>query len=616
MIRVLDKRVADKIAAGEVVERPFSVIKELIENSIDAGAARIVCEIKKGGKEYIRVTDDGSGIPSEEAITAFQRHATSKIEKASDLDAIVTLGFRGEALASIAAVSKVDMVTKTGEQKSARRLLLEGGEVILSEPAGAPDGTTIIVRDLFYNMPARYKFLKSDAAETAAVVDFISKVALAYPHINIRMISNGSILFSTNGKGSLLDNIMTVYGAGIGGQLLEISKTNADMKLHGFIGRPDQSRKNRKHQVFFVNGRSVSSVTVLNGLESGYKERLFDGYFPVAFLFLDMDPARLDVNIHPNKKQIKFDDDGAVKAFIKNAVEEVLNGDASIPHVPEKIASNPFSVPRTESWQLESRQSESRQAAKIDSYGDVDDFSSYGEMRVCEPSVEAEIDIHDVLAELRSETSEKEQREQTAMDLKPGGNFFSSMEVLGVIFATYIITRDETCLYLIDQHAAHERVYYEKFMAASRRETTIPKQQLLLPLVIEISVEAKLFFERDECAELLESLGFGLADFGAAALKLYELPAYMQQEEARIFLEEFFDNAESGGLRSDPARIERLIMRSCKAAVKANDKLSSEEIVHLLRELDACEKPHSCPHGRPTAVRFGKYDIEKLFKRV
>lgn len=615
MIKVLEKKVADKIAAGEVIERSLSVVKELVENSIDAGATSIVCEIKKGGKEYIRVTDNGAGIPAEEVATAFLRHATSKIDSAGDLDAIRTLGFRGEALASIAAVSKLEIITKTATQKFAQHTILESGEILSSQASGAPDGTTITVKDLFFNMPARLKFLKSDASETSAVVDFISKMALAYPNINLRMISNGSILFATNGRGGIRDNIMTVYGAGMGGQLLELDAECGEMKLYGFIGRPDQSRKNRKHQVFFVNGRSISSPTLLQGLESAYRERLFEGQFPVAFLFLEIDPAHLDVNVHPNKKQIKFDDDKAVREFVAESIRSLLRSDASIPIVEDNKNRNPF----TEVGLINMTEKTADCSAHESCRNLADESATQGGASVICENVKScpERDIADMLSELRKEadTSPPGEVQETVFTSSPD-EFFTNMEVLGTIFSAYIITKDGNSLYLIDQHAAHERIYYEHFMSSYRGEKDIARQQLLLPIVINLSAEAKLAFAKEDTKSVLTDLGFGLEDFGPTALKLYELPSYMEQSSAQAFLDEFFDNLENGAIKLDPAQVDRLIMRSCKAAVKANDRLATEEISQLLSDLANCENPHSCPHGRPTVIRFKKYDIEKMFKRV
>ena len=333
MIKVLEKNVADKIAAGEVIERPVSIVKELVENSVDSGADSIVVEIKNGGKSYIRVTDNGCGISSDEAETAFLRHATSKIETAGDLDTIETLGFRGEALASIAAVTHTEFITKTREEKTGTRILIHGSEVLEKKKTGCPDGTTIVVTDLFYNTPARRKFLKTDSAESGQIIDFMSQIALAYPAVRFRFINNGSILFSTTGKGDLLSAVLSVYKMREYQDLLPVFHEENGNTLTGYISRPSLSKSNRKNQVFFVNGRVVNSKVIERGLTEGYRERLFDRRYPVAFLFLKTDPGRLDVNIHPNKKEVRFDNEAEIVSLVESGVKSALGTRAAVAEV-------------------------------------------------------------------------------------------------------------------------------------------------------------------------------------------------------------------------------------------------------------------------------------------
>ena len=303
MIRVLDKVVADKIAAGEVVERPLSVVKELVENAVDAGASAITIEIRNGGKAYLRVTDNGCGIPSEEVLLAFTRHATSKIVSDRDLERIQTLGFRGEALASIAAVSRTELLTKEAGSQLGKRVMIAGGTVLENTEAGCPDGTTVIVRDLFFNTPARLKFLKSDSTESSLIIDFVSRMALAYPEIRIRLINNGNILFSTNGKGDVRMNILTVYSREVADNLVPVHFEQEPIRVDGFVSQPGYSAPTKRNQIFFVNGRSVSSKVIEKGVNDAYRDRLFEGRHPAVFLFLQIAPEKLDVNIHPNKKK-------------------------------------------------------------------------------------------------------------------------------------------------------------------------------------------------------------------------------------------------------------------------------------------------------------------------
>ena len=330
MINVLDKHIADKIAAGEVIERPVSIVKELVENSIDAGADAITVEIRNGGKTYIRVTDNGCGIPKAEAETAFLRHATSKISTVQDLSAIETLGFRGEALASIAAVTHTEMITKTAAERSGIRLLLHGGECIACEPTGCPDGTTIIVTDLFYNTPARAKFLKSASAESGRIIALLSQIALAYSRIRFRLVNNGSILFSTSGNGDILAAVLAVYRLKEYEDLVPLHYDDGKIRISGYISKPSLSRTNRRDQIFFVNGRVVESRVLERGITEGYRERLFEGRFPVVFLFLNTFPEDLDVNIHPNKREIRFEEEGEIIEAVTTAVRNSLGTETAV----------------------------------------------------------------------------------------------------------------------------------------------------------------------------------------------------------------------------------------------------------------------------------------------
>lgn len=324
MIRVLDKAIADKIAAGEVIERPVSIVKELVENALDAGASSVTVEIKNGGKSYIRVTDNGIGIAREEAATAFLRHATSKISSVKDLDAIETLGFRGEALASIAAVTSCELITKTADTKAGTRILLRGGIPVRNEQTGCPDGTTFIITDLFFNTPARLKFMKSDGAESGMIIDFVSQVALAYKEIKFCLINNGRILFTTPGDGNRLNTIIRIYHDVDAKNMVPVSYSEEGLSLEGYISTPAMSRTSRGSQIFFVNGRVVNSKVMEKGVSLGYKERLFEGRYPVVYLFLRVDPGTIDVNIHPNKREVRFDDEALISDFISRGIKVAL----------------------------------------------------------------------------------------------------------------------------------------------------------------------------------------------------------------------------------------------------------------------------------------------------
>lgn len=593
MIKVLEKNVADKIAAGEVIERPISIVKELVENALDAGADSIVVEIKNGGKSYIRVTDNGCGIPCEEAETAFLRHATSKIDSVSDLDAIDTLGFRGEALASISAVTRTELVTKTADSKTGTRLVLHGGTVIANEQTGCPDGTTIVVTDLFYNTPARLKFMKTDSAESGLIIDFISQMALAYKDVKFRLINNGRILFSTLGDGNRLNTILRVYSDVDARNMVPVSFSEGGLQIEGYISTPAFSKTTRGSQIYFVNGRVVSSKVIERGVTAGYKERLFEGRYPVVYLFLRVDPHTIDVNIHPNKREVRFDEEALVTDFISQAIRSAL---ASRDAVVD--AGNLFK-------NMDKKISASKVYERV--------FEPFREK---EPEhqvhkkteKEEQVDIKQLLSTVENPVPSIEIYEP---QLKPFD--FSELEVTGVIFDTYITAVDGSNFYLIDQHAAHERIFYEK-LVGEYESSEKARQPLLVPLIINVSLAVSE--NHFDWLDALTKMGFTIAEFGPGTYRITEIPMFMELSEAEDFVNQFIENITNSTNLSNKVVIDKLIMMSCKAAVKANDKLSSEEISALIKDLSSCVNPFSCPHGRPTFIRLTRYEIEKMFKRV
>ncbi|MCF0144630.1 MAG: DNA mismatch repair endonuclease MutL, partial [Firmicutes bacterium] len=349
MIKILEKSVADKIAAGEVIDRPVSIVKELVENALDSGADQITVEIREGGKSYIRVTDNGCGIEADDVETAFLRHATSKITTEKDLDSIGTLGFRGEALASICAVARVELITKTADAKTGRRVIVENSRTVENKPTGCPEGTTITVRDLFFNVPARHKFLATDASESRRIIDFLSRIALSYPDVRFNVINGSKTVFTTSGRGNVLSNIISIYGNDIGKDLIPVEEAAGGFTLKGFVSSPGTTLSSRSRQIFCVNGRIISSSVMERALDKAYRERLFSGRFPVAFLFLAMPPEKLDVNIHPTKKEVRFDDNAEVEDFVEMAVSQALKGKESIPAITAK-PSVPVKMPEPEQF--------------------------------------------------------------------------------------------------------------------------------------------------------------------------------------------------------------------------------------------------------------------------
>ncbi|MDO5302586.1 MAG: DNA mismatch repair endonuclease MutL [Clostridia bacterium] len=613
MIRVLDKIVADKIAAGEVIERPISIVKELVENSIDSGADSIIVEIKKGGKTYIRVTDNGCGIPDDEAETAFLRHATSKITTAKDLDAIETLGFRGEALASIAAVTHTELITKTAESKSGVRLLIHGGEVISNGKTGCPDGTTFVITDLFYNTPARLKFMKSDSAESSQIIEFMSMIALAFPQIRFRFINNGNIVFSTTGQGDLLSTILSVYKLSEYKDLVPVDFSSFGNRVTGYISKPSLSRTSRRNQVFFVNGRVVSSKVIEKGVNEGYKERLFEGRFPVCFLFIHTNPEKLDVNIHPNKKEVRFDDEHEIINLVSAGIVNALLRNSAVIEAKAKDVKN---------YEPQVKAIVQTQATadmpKADAPKIVEPAEPVENVKKAEPIEKAEqVDIKQILSSKPPRVAEKviePDRPLINIDAPVNKPFdFDNLNPTGAIFNTYITATDDNGFYLIDQHAAHERVFYEKLVGEYLADEK-PRQPILTPIIIETA--PSVIEMKEEWLGCLEEMGFDIDEFGGNSLVVREIPTFMSMLEAENFVREYLDSAADGGKTVNTVVVNKLITKSCKAAIKAHDHLSIAEIESLLNQLKACRNPFSCPHGRPTFIRFTKYEIEKMFKRV
>lgn len=657
MIKVLDKSVADRIAAGEVVDRPLSVVKELVENSIDAGAGTIVVEIKGGGKNYIRVTDDGCGIPAEEVQTAFLRHATSKIEHDSDLNRISTLGFRGEALASIAAVSRLEILTKPTKQSMGCKLLLHGGEVMQSEPCGCPDGTTIIVNDLFYNTPARLKFMKADNVEASMIIDFVSQMALAYPKIRFRMTSGGNILFSTTGRGNLYETIQTIYSKSLSSELVPVDYESDYLHINGYVSAPMDSKTSRRNQIFFVNGRVVSSKVIEKGVNSAYSDRMFEGRYPTCFLFVELPPDKLDVNIHPNKRDVRFNDEAFVSESVANAIVRALDSknaifgiDATKMYNTEKLNQGVDSL-RSESPKLSeiNKLFALTQKAKLNTekQEQVNITNLLSSMREnAEVASNIPHENTDALSTGSIFDGENENAENAAGSTESGdfkdilkaatapqtvtteGGYggldatarpkvipfkFEDLIPLGSIFGTYVMAVDGDTFYLIDQHAAHERCFFEKLLKEFK-ESEKPVQPIMVPIVV--TVRPAIEELRDNWMNTLTEMGFDIEPFGPNTYAVRGIPVFMSLLEATDFVEAFLENYVDRIDMSDYGKLNQIITKSCKSAVKGNNTLHMEEIKALLLELSRCNNPYSCPHGRPTFVKFTRYELEKFFKRI
>lgn len=639
MIKILEKHIADKIAAGEVIERPISIIKELVENSIDAGATSITCEIKNGGKTYIRVTDNGCGIAREECETAFLRHATSKISTVNDLKGIKSLGFRGEALASIVAVTNAALITKTAESKTGCRLVLHGGETVENIPLGCPDGTTIIINDLFYNMPARREFLKSDGAESSLIIEFISEMALAYTNIRFQLINNGKILFSTTGDGNLKNTINSVYMQREYKDLIEISKTEAGYSIRGCISKPSLSRTTKKNQVYFVNGRVVKSAVMEKGISMGYKERLFEGRYPVAFIFLNVNPETIDVNIHPNKKEVRFHDEDAIVKIIENATVEALASQDAVIEVRDYFSTEPSTndakkedkseqvdIKHILKSKSEKKQVDLKREKILYNSKEKDNYAYIDEIKESETGRNIVSDItkdystgncanDDYIKSGNAKNQELPEKKKPVIEIsepliRPFD--FNDLKVTGCVFDTYITATDANSFYMIDQHAAQERIFYEQLVEEYLSDDK-PSQSILTPIVIDVALEVK---EEYNWFDSLGDMGYLLEEFGPNSYIIKEIPYFMDITEAENFAKDYIEQTHSGIKINNKVVIDKLITRSCKSAIKAHDKLSQEAMESLINELKYCRNPFSCPHGRPTFIKFSNYDIEKMFKRV
>ncbi len=659
MIKVLEKHIADKIAAGEVVDRPVSIVKELVENAVDAGSTSIVVEMKNGGKSYIRVTDDGCGIPADQVETAFLRHATSKISTVKDLDAIGTLGFRGEALASIGAVSRTEILTKTRDSKTGTRVLFHGGEVLTHEAAGCPDGTTLIVTDLFYNTPARLKFLKSDSAESGMIIDFMSQMALAYKDIKFRLINNGNVLFSTAGDGNRFNTIVRVFKNVDPKNMTEVHYEEGKLKLEGYISTPAQSKNSRSSQIFFVNGRVVHSKVMEKGLMEGYRERIFEGRHPVAYLFLETDPADLDVNIHPNKREVRFDKEADIIDFMTRAIRRSLNTEAAMvsgaslfkedmaeykaeARKEKQVDIKSFLLTQVKEDTFEYKVSEKpaqepvlvkpasepvKPAAPVKP---IVPITPIVPIKHAEPEPEKPVRTVPAISEPVKPTAQPahaDHKPQTTIVKRPEPAYqpltvkpammkpfdFEDLHITGSIFNTYITAVSGDTFYLIDQHAAHERIFYEKLVKEYEEEEKA-RQPIMIPLML--NVDLKTDENKFSWLTALTKMGYTIGEFGQGTYRISEIPTFMTLEEAEDFANDFIEQiSESTNLRNTVI-IDKLIMKSCKSAVKGGDSLSMPELQALMNDLAKCVNPFSCPHGRPTFVKLTRYEIERLFKRI
>ena len=584
VIKVLDEILANKIAAGEVVERCSSVVKELVENSIDAGSTEVKVELQESGVKEIKVIDNGKGMDAEDAVTCFSRHATSKIYHEEDLYRIGTLGFRGEALASIASVSKVTLTTSTGVIGTV--VEINGGKIESVSKGDSRKGTIISVRDLFYNTPARLKHLKSLYAELANITDYMNKLALSHPNIRFSLSNDSKIIFKTDGNGNLLKTIRDIYGLETAKKMLEINANNDDYEISGFISLPEVNKSSRNSIVTLVNGRIVRNSELNRWINEGYHSLKPDNRYPVVVLNIKVDTSIVDVNIHPTKMDIKFGKQEELNELVYQTIKNKLKEKTLIPHIETKKEVEKTEIPKTkyETFTL--------------------DFDA-----ITEP--ENEYTKEEVIIPVNDDIVESEEEIEVHEDVKER---LPLMYPVGLVHGTYIIAQNENGMYLIDQHAAKERINYEmvKKKLFDERKEVVP---MLLPVTIEYSTGEFLVLK--ENFELIESLGFKIEEFGINSVVVKEhpiwLPTYNYQENIKRIFEMVLEREKNFDIKRFYDNLSATV--ACKMSIKANTNITLEEMEHLINDLRECDNPFNCPHGRPTAVYYSKYDLEKMFKR-
>ena len=674
-IALLDQATIDKIAAGEVVERPSSVVKELVENAIDAGSTAVTVEIKDGGISMIRISDNGSGIDPSDIRTAFLRHSTSKIRSVDDLLTIHSLGFRGEALSSISAVSMVELLTKTKESVCAVRYVIEGGAEKTLEETASPDGTTFFVRNLFYNTPARKKFLKSSMTEAGYIHELMIRLALSHPEISFKFINNGQTKLHSSGNHNLKDVIYQVYGRDISNNLVEIDTKENGMHVKGYLGKPGVFRGNRNFETYFVNGRYIKSNVIAKGIEDAYKGYLMQHQYPFCVLQFEMDGSDLDVNVHPTKMELRFSNQQGVYDFVFRAVRAGLDKKEYIPQVTFDEEKKPAAqmtsvkketpaspvVKKTENLVAVSERkvqtkppqernldyflAQMRERVKAD-YASRENNSPYQKKfnkKVINPEEQSAVDVKETVRDYEKKALAEEQKSalnfQNMIDnaTKPemvkeapapytneqlelfdkkllSEENLKNHRIIGQLFETYWLVEFDEKLFIIDQHAAHEKVLYERTLKALKNKEHT-SQLLCPPMVLTLSMQEEELLKKYE--KQFTELGYEIEHFGGMEYQICAVPGNLYHINKKELFIEILDNLnEVSGHNSPELILEKIASMSCKAAVKGNSRLSAMEMESLIKELLTLENPYQCPHGRPTIISMSKYEIEKKFKRI
>lgn len=611
-IKLLDAVTVDQIAAGEVVERPASVVKELVENAIDAKASAVTVEIKEGGIQLIRVTDDGNGIPSDQVGLAFSRHSTSKIRCIEDLKTIASLGFRGEALSSIASVSRVELLTKTAQEITGSRYVIEGGEELSFSEAGLPDGTTFFVRNLFYNTPARRKFLKTASGEAGQVQELMVKFALSHPELAFTYIQNGQTKFVTSGNGKLQEVIYELLGKEWAKAVIPVSFSCDAFRVEGFIGEPRISRGNRNYEYYFVNGRSVKSRVLAGAIEDGYQGQLMQHRYPFVVLLLSVPGDEIDVNVHPSKMEVRFHKKEQIYRELSGYIQELLNS-------RQTLQEETFASPALEkNTNAEKEIKPVRAAEPFEKMRRKEELEKRIAQKSERPKESAEHSnsFQELFTKLRPAAEPDASAEQMTLSET---TLFSepeqiSVRMVGQVFGTYWIVEYEEQMLLIDQHAAHEKVLYEQMMLDLQTKT-IYSQQLSPPAVVTLSpVEAQ---KLESYREYLGQMGYEISHFGGNEYAVHAVPSNLYGLADKELLLDLLEGLEEDTGRKNEQRIyDRIATMSCKAAVKGNHRFSEKEAAYLFEELLRLKDPYHCPHGRPTMIVMSKAELEKKFRRI
>lgn len=653
-IALLSQETIDKIAAGEVIERPSSVVKELVENAIDAGSSAVTVEIKEGGISFIRISDNGCGIEKEQIPLAFLRHSTSKIKSVEDLFTVTSLGFRGEALSSIAAVSQVELITKTNGDFTGSRYLIEGSKEVSLEEIGAPDGTTFIIRNLFYNTPARKKFLKSAQTEGTYIHELMQRMILSHPDVAFKFIMNNQVKLQSSGNGNIKDIIYHLYGRDITKALLPITHESELFKVSGFIGKPMISRGNRGYELYFVNGRFIRSQILSKAIEDAFKPFLMQHQYPFTVLYFEIDSSLLDVNVHPTKMELRFSNQQELYREVQNILSAALVHRDIIPEVPvDTPKKNEMEAPKIEKVMPEpfeqKRLEEIRKAVRKDSPYEIKypvsrpmgtgSVSSAAQEKLLdtiksmppEDMMEERIQKEPLPEQSKKET-EKELakeayvlREEETYGAKPEGSYeqgsflkeeeMAKQKIIGQLFDTYWLVEYNDRLFIVDQHAAHEKVMYEKLKKQfEKKEFT--SQAISPPIVITLSMREAEVLERFK--EQFTKLGFEIEHFGGAEYSICGVPGNLYRLNTRDVLIDMLDELTDGisERATTDVILDKIASMSCKAAVKGSQRLSLPEMEQLMKDLMKLDNPYNCPHGRPTIIAMSKYEIEKKFKRI